>query len=550
MNKKQRLFVDMDGTLSVFTPTDTFEKLYEEGYFLKQAPLAHVVSAIRRIIYVNDEIEVYILSTYLSDSDFALEEKNAWLDAHLPEIDQGHRIFVPYGSDKIAAVPGGIRKNDCLLDDYTVNLKEWQKRAKGIKLLNGINHTKGTWQGDRISCERHPADLADTIISVMQGRKCVFDSMMWDKTINDKWEDTRIQAMTSILEDKAVRDIKIQQGNPRGSWFGAILSSGNPRCYIWLSILGDEKSDVVVCSAALMLSGKMKDMVETLEIPTKKFLEYSKNFETPFQRKVSETFTNEFANLVNPMSYEFYSSAYENSLSDFYKRLRDGYDKSTDYTEHEVRLQKEQQKPKAEKENHSDFQHELTSAAAEGLAARLQQKVIEDIKQKIYPRLSDWNWLGVIASPKFAGDYIALYVTEDRKHDVIKCRATLVLDGIAEAEAKMPELSVEDFLTYAEQSRNDIFIGRVEDTKGPLEKAVSDLARRLTPEIGYSSYEMYSSADKRFIPLEDFKENLRKNGYDVIPDYSKKYIKIRYESMEETKTEELEGPRKKLGKSR
>ncbi len=38
MKKKQRLFVDMDGTLSVFTPVKELEALYEKGYFTgKQA---------------------------------------------------------------------------------------------------------------------------------------------------------------------------------------------------------------------------------------------------------------------------------------------------------------------------------------------------------------------------------------------------------------------------------------------------------------------------------------------------------------------------------
>lgn len=387
MNKKQRLFVDMDGTLSVFTPADTFEKLYEEGYFLKQAPLDHVVSAIRRIIYVNDEIEVYILSAYLSDSNFALEEKNTWLDDHLPEIDQEHRIFIPYGSNKMLAVPGGIRESDCLLDDYTVNLKEWQRQARGIKLLNGINHTKGTWQGDRISCERHPADLANIIISVMQGRKRVFDMMPYDKEMINKEAETH-------------------------------------------------------------------------------------------------------------------------------------------YTEDEVRRQEE-----------------LMSASAEVLTARLQQKIAEDIREKIYPKLSAWNWLGVIASPDIAGDYVALYVTEDRKRERILCRAELVLDGVVEVEAYMPEISETEFLKYNEQSKN-------ENKKGPLEIIAGNLARKLIPEAGIQSYEIYSSADESFIPLEDFKENLRKNGYGVVPDYSREHIKVRYGSVGEVKTEGLGGPCRKMGRSR
>ena len=72
--EKQRLFVDMDGTLAVFTPVDTLETLYEKGYFLYLMPQHNVVNAVRSIIMHNPEIEVFILSAYLSDSAYALQE--------------------------------------------------------------------------------------------------------------------------------------------------------------------------------------------------------------------------------------------------------------------------------------------------------------------------------------------------------------------------------------------------------------------------------------------------------------------------------------------
>ena len=142
--KKQRLFVDIDGTLAVFKPVDTLETLYEKGYFLNLAPHENVVAAVKEIVTNHPEIEVNILSAYLTDSQYALQEKNEWLDRYLPEIDQTHRIFVPCGSDKKEGI-GGIRSDDFLLDDYTHNLNEWQPPARGIKLLNAINHTRGSW---------------------------------------------------------------------------------------------------------------------------------------------------------------------------------------------------------------------------------------------------------------------------------------------------------------------------------------------------------------------------------------------------------------------
>lgn len=173
--EKQRLFVDMDGTLAVFTPVDEMETLYEQGYFSNLKPHENVVAAIRDIVVNHPEIEVNILSAYLSDSQFALAEKNEWLNQYLPEIDQEHRIFVPCGSDKKEGIVGGIRSNDFLLDDYTKNLNDWQPPARGIKLLNAINHTRGSWEHDRIRYDREPSALSEAIVSVMREEQRIFD---------------------------------------------------------------------------------------------------------------------------------------------------------------------------------------------------------------------------------------------------------------------------------------------------------------------------------------------------------------------------------------
>ena len=180
-NHRQRLFVDMDGTLAVFTPVNEFETLYEKGYFLSQAPHENVVAAIQEIIEKHPDIEVNILSAYLTDSKYALQEKNEWLDRYLPQIAQEHRIFVPCGSDKKAGIEDGIRTNDFLLDDYSVNLFDWQPPARGIKLLNSVNHTRGSWPHDRIRFDREPSDLARAIVSVMRDERRIYDEKVSDE---------------------------------------------------------------------------------------------------------------------------------------------------------------------------------------------------------------------------------------------------------------------------------------------------------------------------------------------------------------------------------
>lgn len=182
LTDKQRLFVDMDGTLAEFKPVDTLETLYEKDYFLNLKPNENVLGAIKQLIAQND-IDVYILSAYLSDSHYALYEKNAWLDKYLPELPQEKRLFVPCGTDKSVVVPGRIKHDDYLLDDYTKNLSEWEPPARGIKLINGINHTNGTWQGDKIQFTHSPEEISNMILSVMKGEEHFYEDKIVTESV-------------------------------------------------------------------------------------------------------------------------------------------------------------------------------------------------------------------------------------------------------------------------------------------------------------------------------------------------------------------------------
>lgn len=224
---RQRLFVDMDGTLAEFKTVDTLETLYEKDYFINLKPNENVLGAIKQLIADND-IDVYILSAYLTDSRYALEEKNAWLDKYLPELPQEKRLFVPCGTDKSVAVPGLIRPDDYLLDDYTKNLSEWEPPARGIKLINGINHTNGTWQGDKIQFTHAPEELSSMISDVMKGwthfyeDRIVMDSVTMHSTKNDNRGEYDIE-ITEVLQkvvstkaaslQEAIQDIEEQYHN-------------------------------------------------------------------------------------------------------------------------------------------------------------------------------------------------------------------------------------------------------------------------------------------------------------------------------------------------
>ena len=165
---KQRLFVDMDGTLAEFKQIDKLETLYEPGYFLTLRPDTNVLNAIKEIISNSPDIDVHILSSVLTDSKYALDEKNAWLDIYLPEVNPQNRIFPPCGENKKDYIPQGIKSSDCLLDDYTKNLNSWQPPAIGIKILNDINDTNRTWKFNKVDHHSNSTQLANDILSCMK----------------------------------------------------------------------------------------------------------------------------------------------------------------------------------------------------------------------------------------------------------------------------------------------------------------------------------------------------------------------------------------------
>lgn len=199
--KKQRLLIDMDGTLAKFKQVDTLETLYEKGYFFNLEPIPNVLDAVKHIIKNHPELDVYIMSAVLSDSKYAWEEKNDWLDQYLPEIDMDHRLFPPCGANKLNYVPSGIRENDYLLDDYTQNLTLWEPPAKGIKLLNGINHTNQSWQGNMLRYDKAPEQLAEDMIQIMEHGKLIRDIRPQDEPIQERTpEEPEIQKKKTVMK--------------------------------------------------------------------------------------------------------------------------------------------------------------------------------------------------------------------------------------------------------------------------------------------------------------------------------------------------------------
>lgn len=141
-----RIFIDMDGTLAEWKNIKSNEELYQKGYYETLKPNKYILQEIKKLI--EEGRDIFILSSFLSDSNYALNEKNNWLDKYLPELPKDRRIFVPYGESKYKYIPNKITAFDYLIDDYTKNLLEWRSvGGTGVKFLNGINHLKGIWEG-------------------------------------------------------------------------------------------------------------------------------------------------------------------------------------------------------------------------------------------------------------------------------------------------------------------------------------------------------------------------------------------------------------------
>ena len=156
MEKTINLFVDMDGTIAKFYHKKNYlEKMYEKDYF-RTLPTYAIAEKINAFAEQDTCVQVYILSACV-ESEYCEQEKKAWLLENMPNITPTNYIFTKVGESKVDKAREIVDNfNECiniLLDDYTLNLEQWEKAdllCVGIKFLNGINDTTKSWQGQKI----------------------------------------------------------------------------------------------------------------------------------------------------------------------------------------------------------------------------------------------------------------------------------------------------------------------------------------------------------------------------------------------------------------
>jgi len=148
------LYIDLDGTCFEFKKDASLDEILERGFFSSLYPFDNVIRGIKTFHKENPDVKLKILSSCL-DRDYILEEKNQLVDKYLPFIDKKDRIYVPYGKQKSHYMNSSDNSHESyLLDDYTKNLEDVAlHNMTGIKLVNNINFTKGTWKGHTVHYE-------------------------------------------------------------------------------------------------------------------------------------------------------------------------------------------------------------------------------------------------------------------------------------------------------------------------------------------------------------------------------------------------------------
>jgi len=219
--ENKRLFIDMDGTLARFHDEINYlERMFEKDFFRNLLPFENMVAGIRKFMDNHPEVEVYILSAKVEgEPPYCEEEKHTWLNQFLPEIPKDHRIFTKMGRPKAEYIPGGLRANDYLLDDYNKGLNQFLfDGGKAIKCHNNINQrglgayggkAGNLWTGPMV----HIDDTPEMIAAELAAHMCL--SYDLDKVYSSYLNVTDITAGTAMKEiSKELATYDLRASNP------------------------------------------------------------------------------------------------------------------------------------------------------------------------------------------------------------------------------------------------------------------------------------------------------------------------------------------------
>ena len=163
-----KIYFDMDGVLAEFQKEKSIEEVAQPGYFRTVKVMENMFKAFMEL-YNDPGFDVKVLSSVLHKT--AAEDKFAWLQTLLDnQIRREDCIFVPYGEKKSDYILNPS-VHDVLIDDFSLNLHQWH--GIGIKCLNGINGTKGSWNGYVVKSSAKPHIIRRTIVGIIYAEQAV-----------------------------------------------------------------------------------------------------------------------------------------------------------------------------------------------------------------------------------------------------------------------------------------------------------------------------------------------------------------------------------------
>lgn len=246
-----RVFFDLDGTLNKITNSlldengsVQLEKMYKTKKFFE-----HIEPEKNMLELVNElserGVDVYALSACeLGDPPGFEKQKDNWLDKHGVNIKPENRIYVPYGKDKTDHIPGGLQDGDILIDDYNINLKEWQDKAnelnvnaKAVKAVNSLND-KGLgalggdrgniWTGERIYTSFPVWISTDTILNIFSDKKPE------EVNLNVEYKSKKVEYNAYYYLDgitfNALANIEVQSGER--ALFSVLMPPNSEQTYL------------------------------------------------------------------------------------------------------------------------------------------------------------------------------------------------------------------------------------------------------------------------------------------------------------------------------
>lgn len=145
MNK---LFLDMDGTIAKFNVKGALNRFENELDFFANLK---AYKGIEEIDKLTKKGNVYIISA--SPNSRCDSDKMKWINKYLPSMPKENICFCRIGENKAKIIKDKLNitiDNTCyLLDDYTKNLVEWERKGGiGVKrLTHCADNSRGLWKG-------------------------------------------------------------------------------------------------------------------------------------------------------------------------------------------------------------------------------------------------------------------------------------------------------------------------------------------------------------------------------------------------------------------